>query len=491
MDEWQRVNPSRLVPLLGEWTGPGGALSRNLASALRDLIQLEELPPGAVLPSERALAVALAVSRTTVLAAYGMLRDEDLIDRHVGRGTWITPRRDTGGQVTFNGPRGEDRVARYFRHPASVVDFTNAAVPGLPLVAEVVGALTSRDFAPLVDSHGYGPLGLPDLRALIAQRYTSVGAPTTADQIIITSGAQQALELLTAALIKAGDLVLVDDPTFRAALQRLRACGARLHAIPMDEDGTDAQAVEQATRKLSPQLMYLLPSIHNPTGAATTADRASRLAALAARSHTLVVDDTSLATTSFDSRRTVPMVALENSEWIVTIGSFSKIFWGGLRLGWLRASPRIIRELTDIKAVADLGSSQVSQLVAINLFPYLDRAIRERRETLTLGLDRLTGLLTQSLPGWSWQRPNGGASLWVRLPFPCATAFAEFARRQGVAVIPGPVFSPTENFNDRLRLPFAIKSNIMEAGVRRLTLAWDDFTYHQHSQALPRTEPYV
>lgn len=492
MDSVQRVTTSRLVRLLGQWTQRGGGLSRDLACAMRDLIQLEELPPGGVLPSERSLAEALSVSRTTVLAAYGALRDEELIDRHVGKGTWVAPRRTGDGQVAFNGPRGEDRIARYFSHPATVVDLTNAAVPGLPLVAEVAGALTARDFAPLVDTHGYNPLGLPDLRFRIAQWYSALGAPTTPDQILITSGAQQALELLTGALVKAGDLVLVDDPTFRAALQRLRACGARVEAIAMDEGGTDAQAVEKATKRLSPQLVYLLPSIHNPTGATTAADRTRRLATLAAKSQTLFVDDMSLATTCFDERGTVPMVAMEGSDWIITIGSFSKVFWGGLRLGWLRASARIIRELTDVKAVADLGSSQVSQLVTLSLFPHLDRAIRERRETLTVELDRLTGLLTESLPSWSWQKPSGGASLWVRLPFPCSVAFAEFARRQGVAVLPGPIFSPTESYDDHLRLPFAVKPNIMEAGIRRLALAWEDFSLlHRPSGAFPHAEPYV
>lgn len=491
MDARQHVGTAQLVRLLGAWTAPGGALGRDLATALRDLIGLEELPPGGLLPSERCLATALAVSRTTVLAAYATLQDEGVVDRHVGRGTWIAPRRSSDGHVAFNGPRGEDRVARYFRHPAAVVDFTNAAVPGLPLVAEVAGSLTTRDFAPLVDSHGYDPLGLHELRTRIAGWYSDMGAPTTTDQILITSGAQQALEFLTAALVRPGDLVLVDDPTFRAALQRLRACGARLEAIPIDEQGSDAAALERAMTRLSPQLVYLLPSVHNPTGFTTSTQRAGRLAALAARSRTLLVDDMSLATTSFDGQGAVPLVALENSEWIVTVGSLSKVFWGGLRLGWVRAAPRIIRELTEIKAVADLGSSQVSQLVALHLFPHLDRAIRERREALLLGLDRLTGLLTESLPCWSWQPPNGGASLWVQLPFPCAVAFAEFARRQGVAVIPGPVFSATESFDDRLRLPFAVKPSVLEAGVRRLSVAWEDFANTHHSGEMPRAEPYV
>ncbi|MGH3628558.1 MAG: PLP-dependent aminotransferase family protein, partial [Sciscionella sp.] len=298
MPDQGKVNTATLVRLLGDWSATEGGLSRSLERALRDIIQLGEVRTGSMLPSERALADALAVSRTTVLNAYQGLADDGIVVRRVGSGTRVE--RPTAAELTANGARGEDRVLRYMHPALGTVDFVNAAVPGLPMVADIAASLTVRDYRRLMEDQTYSPLGLGNLRVSIAERYSAMGAPTAPEQILITSGAQQALELITAALLRPDDLVLVEDPTFRAALQRLRACGVRIEAIPTDAQGADISAIERMVARFPVRLVYLLPAMHNPTGSVLSQDRARILASLADHSQTVVVDDRSLATTVFD-----------------------------------------------------------------------------------------------------------------------------------------------------------------------------------------------
>ncbi len=474
-----RTTTAATVRLLGDWSATGGKLSRSLEQALRDLIELGELRAGNQLPSERALAEALAISRTTVTNAYEALAEGGLVERQIGSGTRVARLNVT--ELTVNGPRGEDRVLRYMNSPMGTVDFVNAAVPGLALVAEVAGSLTARDYRRLMESQAYSPLGLWDLRARIADQLTAQGAPTVPDQILVTSGAQQALELVTSALIRSGDLVLTEDPTFRAALQRLRACGARIEGVPADQDGVDVTAVERAIARFPVRLAYLLPAMHNPTGAMLSPDRADRMAALAAETKTIVVDDRSLADTVFGDQVPVPLAARCNSEWVLTLGSFSKAFWSGLRVGWIRASMPLIRGLAEVKTTSDLGTSLASQAIVLRLLDNLDEAVAERRRTLQADYHRLTTLLREWLPDWSWQVPKGGSSLWVKLPSPCAVGFAELAQRHGVAVLPGRVFSPGEGQEEYLRIPFIGRPAVLETGVQRLGQAWNQMNgYRPH-----------
>jgi DNA-binding transcriptional MocR family regulator len=477
MSDDPRMTTAALVRLLGDWSAAGSGLSRGLERALRDLIQLGEIRPNSLLPSERSLADTLAISRTTVTNAYQALADDGLVVRRVGSGTRVC--QPNAAELTLNGLRGEDRVLRYMHATLGTVDFVNGAVPGLPLVAEVAGSLTGPDYQDLMENQPYNPLGLWELRVRIAEQLAAAGAPTEPEQILVTSGAQQALELVTAALLRPGDLVLVEDPTFRAALQKLRACGARIEAVPTDAEGVDVAAMERVIARFPVRLVYLLPAMHNPTGAVLSHDRAVRLATLAAQTQTVIVDDRSLADTAFGRSPLAPVVSLRNSDWILTVGSFSKTFWSGLRVGWIRASARLIRGLAEVKTMSDLGTSLVSQAVTLRLLEHLDEAVATRQAMLRSGYERLTRLLGEFLPEWSWQEPYGGSSLWVRLPYPCAVTFTDLAQRHGVAVLPGPVFSPHERHDEHLRLPFSCRPGVLDAGVQRLAQAWNEMPRYQ------------
>lgn len=477
MADHARINGSGLARLLGSWTSGSGPLHRQLSSALRELIALGELPPSTRLPSERSLADTLAISRTTVVAAYQALRHAGLIASRQGSGTFVRP--PDAGALPVHGPAGvgvlagETRMSAFLPGSTSrIVDLTSAAVPGIPLVAEVAGSFRQEDYAGVTEGHGYAPKGFPELRAAVAAWYVDAGVPTTAGQVLITSGAQQALELVAAACLDPGDTVLLEDPSYRGALQAFRTVGARLRTVPTGPAGADLDAVDAALAAQAPRFVYVLPTAHNPTGTVMPRGARGRLVEQTTSRQVLLVDDGSTVGTVFRGPTPPPLAALAPDGPIVTIGSMSKVFWGGLRVGWIRAQPPLIARLARVKGVSDLGTSLLSQMVSLRLLTRHAEAVELRQQQLRAGYELLAGLLAEALPSWSWQEPAGGASLWVRLPQPVATGFAQLALRHGVAIVPGPVFSGAEHCEEHLRLPYAVPPGLMQAGVRRLAGAW-------------------
>jgi DNA-binding transcriptional MocR family regulator len=188
-----------------------------------------------------------------------------------------------------------------------------------------------------------------------------------------------------------------------------------------------------------------------------------------------IVEDNTLADLSLTGRPPAPIAAFEPEAPVLTVGSLSKLFWGGLRIGWIRASEEILLRMTRLKIMADLGGSLIGQLVAVRLLAEAERVRAARRREMRERLDRLTRLLTRHLPGWSWTPPAGGLSLWVKLPRGDANTFAQVALRHGVAVVPGTLASPEGSFGDRLRMPFVLEAEPMREGVERLARAWEAY----------------
>ncbi|GAB3837307.1 PLP-dependent aminotransferase family protein [Kribbella italica] len=461
---------ARMMVGTGARSGP---LYRQLSDSLAELIDRGELPPSAVLPPERALATALTVSRTTVVAAYQALRESGRLERRQGSGTRV--RADRGRETVSNSLLAGDHAASQFLDgPLATIDFATAALPSLDLVADVASSLTRDDYLRLTSSHhGYHLRGLTALRERIARWYSDGGVPTTPEEILITSGAQQALELVARGCLHPGDGVIVEQPTYRGALEAFSRTGSRLRPVRADEDGLDVRSLETLLRTGSPRLVYVQAAVHNPTGAVLSEDRRQRLARLVDQHEFVLVDDTSLAGTGFAEGPGTP--ALGSHERIVTIGSMSKLFWGGLRLGWIRAVPQVVSRLAQVRGITDLGSSLVAQEVAVRLLDHSSAASAERRSTLPGGLRTLTDLLATQLPDWTWQQPRGGASLWVRLPQGDATHLAQLALRYGVALLPGSVFSADGSTDNHTRLPFALPPATLHSGITRLAQAWQTY----------------
>jgi DNA-binding transcriptional MocR family regulator len=483
-----RLTADDLAGRLLESRARTGPLHRQLSDGLRELIDLGEVPTDALLPPERALAAALSVSRTTVVAAYQTLRQDGLLVRRQGSGTrvrgaaWRGDRETVSARVLSGGNDGDLEGDRLLRGPRATIDFSTAALPCLPLVPEVAATLTKEDYAALASGpQGYQPRGLRALRERIAAMYAAGGVPTAPDQILVTSGAQQALELIAHGCLTTGDSVVTDAPTYRGALEAFRLANCRIRAVPCDDQGMDVEQVEQLVDDRRLRLIYVQSCVHNPTGTVLAPGRRRRLARIAEQHQVVVVDDTALAGTLLDGSlldgaQPASLAELTRSERILTLGSMSKLYWCGLRLGWIRGSVQVIARLAQMKGVTDLGTSLISQQIAVSLLNRQDEAQTLRRRQLTEGLDILTGLLRTHLPDWTWRTPRGGASLWVRVPTGSVTNFAHVAARYGVAILPGTAFAPGDvagsMADDHTRLPYVLPTPTLATGVQRLARAW-------------------
>ncbi|MFF0426473.1 PLP-dependent aminotransferase family protein [Streptomyces sp. NPDC004520] len=471
-----RIASTRLSRLLTGWSSEGaGPLPRRLADALRELAERGDVPGGSALPSQRELAVVLGVSRSTVTAAYGLLEGEGWLESVRGsgsrlRGSSALDRYVAEGRlVSFNARSGGPGTA----------DLSSGALPGLGAVGEAVGALTHEDLGTLLGDDGYHPYGIPALREGIAAYYRAAGVATEAEQILVTSGSQQAVWLVAQALVDPGDTVVVENPTYRGALEALRARGARL--VPVGGDGPDGGAGGSGPAELRrlcahgrPRLVYLQPTVHNPTGRTLGGAARREWRRVLAERELFTVEDTACAELSLgggasgDDEAPVPLVAGLPMASTVTVGTLSKLFWGGLRVGWVRSSPQVVARLAKIKTSVDLACSVVDQLVAVRLLDRLPEARARRRAELRGQRDAAEALVRAAAPHWEWSRPAGGPALWVRIPGADTEALAQLARRHGVSVVPGAAFSPVDGFRDRLRLPYAHGTEALAAALPTL-----------------------
>jgi len=466
------MRPIELSDRLGRWSSGRGPLYLLLAARLRRLIDDGELPPGVLLPPDRALAAALAVGRTTVVAAYELLRSDGRITRRQGSGTRVAG--------TPAGSLGDAPVDPIFLDSLESRDdgvlLAICAAPGdpPPELAEAYARIVP-ELANITGDIGYYPYGHPVLRDAIAARYVDRGVLTTPDQILVTNGGQQALSLLAHALLSPGDQVLVEAPTYPGALEAFREEAAVLRGLPVGLDGFEA-----AVRERRPALAYVIPTYHNPTGSVLSALARQRLARLAAATDVPLIEDEVPADLGFPgSPQPRPLAAF--SDVVISVGSLSKSVWGGLRIGWIRASAPLVNRLARLRAVHDLGGNVPAQLAAAHLVGMLDEL--DLATELKSRHDHLRALLTQHLPSWEVPQIRGGQTLWVRLPEGDGNSFAQAAMRHGIAVLPGSGLDVTGRSDRYLRLHFRAHPTDLTEAVTRLTTTWH--TYNPPSTQVP------
>jgi len=458
------VSPHDLAALLGDgWRRPGEAASA-LAGALRGLVVDGRLAARTRIPSERALSAQLGVSRGSVSRAYDRLRADGYLQSERGAGSWLTlPAGAASAAVRPLPVPGEDGGA------AGPVDLTIAALPAPdgPLSAAVARAAQAlpRHLA----GHGYATAGLGELRAAIAARLTARGLATSAEEVLVTAGAQHALHLVLGLLVVPGDRVLVDAPAYPRALAAIRAARARAVPVPLTATGWDAAAWTAATHAAAPRLAVTVPDFHNPTGLTMRAADRAVLALACARAGTVLVADETCAELRLDGPAAPPPLgAFDPGGTVITVGSTSKAAWGGLRIGWIRATARTVRELAALRANVDMAGPVLDQLVAVELLADWDAVLASRRALLRPRRDALFGALAEHAPGWAVRRPHGGISAWARLPTPDATRLAAAAATAGIALTPGPAFSVDGTFEHHLRLPFTLPPETLRTTVARL-----------------------
>jgi DNA-binding transcriptional MocR family regulator len=238
----------------------------------------------------------------------------------------------------------------------------------------------------------------------------------------------------------------------------------------------DLDMLTASVRDAAPRLMYVIPDFQNPTGGVLDDAGRERLVALARRTGTPVIIDETLAELSLDGPPAAPAASFggADSTHVLTVGSASKVFWGGLRVGWIRASPPLVRRLGAARAALDLGGPALEQLVASRLLADVDTVVAQRRVELTAARDHLLDRLGAVFPSWRASRPTGGLSLWIELGAPVSSRLAIAARRHEVLLAAGPRFGVDGAFERYLRLPYTVRRDQAETALDRLTLAWRD-----------------
>jgi len=465
---------SVLVEDLGRWADGPAPLHRQLARAIAGAIERARLARGARLPAERVLASAVAVSRGTVVAAYDQLVADGLVERRRGSGTYVL---GPGALGLPSGREGSALVHRLVDRSAGgsgLIDLSISVLSdstGLPAVR-----VSTQDLAAVVPDTGYSPWGLGALRQVLADHVSGWGLPTAPEEVVITTGAQQAISAAAACWVRPGDEVVVEDPTYPGAIAAFAQAGARLVGVRVDAGGV---VVEDLRRILPrrPALVYLQTRAHSPTGVHLAAHRREELADLLTAARVPVVEDLALADLAW-TEPPPPLAATMPAGAVAVVGSLSKLLWGGLRLGFVRASPSLALRFARVKATHDLGSSVVSQLLALRILTAVEpgRIAQHRQAQLRGRYDTLAAGLRRQLPAWSWDPPAGGLSMWVRLPTADAEAFARLALQHGVAVATSQPLSPEGRYPDRLRLSFAPPEAELGIAVSRLAAAWAALT---------------
>jgi DNA-binding transcriptional MocR family regulator len=458
----RRIGPASLNRLLGAWraerTGPA---YRQLADGLRLLILDGRLPLDVVLPGERELASVLEVSRTTVTAALARLRDDGFLERRQGAGA--RTRLPSGP-----GQRGQASLIAG-TEAEGVIDLASAALPASDSVHGAFAAALQALPAHL-PHHGYAPLGLAALREAIAERYTRRGLPTLPEQVMVTNGAQHALALMLRLLCGPGDRVVIDHPTYPHAIDAIQRASLRPAPVGLPDDGWDVEGVVAALRQSGPRAAYFIADFHNPTGRWMTPDARAAIAAAAERTRTTLIFDETGIDLALDGP--VTPYAFDEPAGLVRLGSMGKSYWGGLRLGWIRADLPTIQALATRRASLDLGTPMLEQLAAVHLLSDEAASLEARRALLRERRAHLLGLVRERLPDWRVGVPPGGLSLWAELPAPVSTMLTATSERFGLRLAAGPRFGVDGAFDRFLRLPYTLPPEDLSEAVERLVQAY-------------------
>jgi len=464
---------------------------RQIADGIREAALDGRLHAGERLPPTRDLARQLGVNRNTVVAAYETLAAEGRIESHTGRGTFVSAGpSDVPGP---SGPIGDDTWFTAFSRTAE-----DASAGGLQSIFRLVTAEDGISFAGSYPAGelmpveafgramdaalreqgarvlGYGPTtGYPPLREAVARSMRERGSPVDAEAILITNGAQQALELVFRSFLERGDPVIIEDPTYTGTLSILAALGARVVAVPVDAEGIRPDLLSIALERYRPRLIYVQPTFHNPTTAVMSEARRRELLAVARRHRCPLVEDDWAGELRLDGIEQPTLHALDGGRHVIYVGTFSKKLMPGLRIGWIAAPRPVLDRVTELKRLEDCGTSAILQSA---LHTFLSEGGLERHLARVLPAyrkrrDAMSSALARHLPEQAvWTTPEGGMFVWVTLPpgFDGHDLFVA-AQQQGVLFSSGELFHSDGSGRHCLRLTYSAASpQQIEAGIDQL-----------------------
>lgn len=440
---------------------------RDLAERLRVLIIDGRLGHRVRLPSERDLAAGLGISRTTVASSFAALREGGYLLARQGAGHYVRLPHDRISSTTLPGPYLD----------GDVIGLSAASATAPPGLAGAYAA-AAADLPSLLGSTGYFPEGLPELREEIATGYRRRGLPTSADQIVVTSGALAALHVALFCLSSPGERILTESTSYCNAIASLRHHRLRPTPVEVSADGWDVESLPSVLGSGGATLGYLIPDFHNPTGALMPEQVRERFGRVLDRAGvTTIVDETlvdlDLRPAEGDRYARQPAPFAQWSRRAITLGSASKTYWGGLRIGWLRAPRELVRPLIETRAALDLASAPYEQLVLTHLLRSGDAIVMDQRRRFRARRDHLAAALADTLPEWDFDLPPGGLSLWVTLPTECSERLATAGADHGLCFAAGGRSHVGGGGRRHLRIPFTAEESVLSTAVERLAETWE------------------
>ncbi len=442
---------------------------RQLADSVTRLITEGIIQSGDKLPPTRELAGQLGLNRTTVAAAYSSLEEAGLIRGHVGRGSFVADTFSRSRTASGNDiPRTDWESIFSPTEPALTpvpaeveVSFANSrpAADAFPvdqfrrIAKEVIDSSEVAEILQLGPTHGYQPL-----RRLLMNNALDAGIARPGDDLIVTNGCQQALDLLSCSFVSGKTPVAIEDPVYHGLIRVFARAGAELVPIAIDEGGLNVNALEQTFERHPPKLLIVTPSFQNPTGATLSLERRKRIVGLAQRYGVVLVENDIYTELRYRGDPLPTLKELDESGNTILLRSYSKVLFPGLRVGWVVAPRAVIARLADAKQISDLHSDQLSQAVLLR-FTQSGELQKHVEKTRSAGEEKLQTVLQackRFLPsGATFTSPEGGMNLWIELPVPLTSdLLLSRAQERGVNFLPGRYFSAHGAHTRGLRVSF-------------------------------------
>ncbi|MBS1809074.1 MAG: PLP-dependent aminotransferase family protein [Acidobacteria bacterium] len=465
-------------------------LYAQIVTQMREMIRRGVLKAGDRLPANRELAKKLGVNRNTITAAYEELTAEGIIRSHVGQGTFVN-------DVPILGAIREERVATFpmswnavltdQSRESSFSNFMN--IQSQKDTISLSHGLPQSELFPLEDfrlslnrafrkegqtllqlglSGGYQPL-----QKHLAAQMALLGIQVTPDEVLITNGCQQSLDLISRILVRPGDEVVIENPTFPGAISVFCGANSKFLSVPVNQRGIDLDVLEDILTQRRPKLIYTVPTFQNPTGTAMDIGARRQLIELAARHRVPIIEDDIYRELRYDGADVLPLKALDKYGLVIYISSFSKVGFPGLRVGWMVAPRPLIEHLNALKQRSDVHASMLSQ-AAIYEFArqgLLNKHVRRAKKIYAERRDVMLEALEKYFPAEAeWNKPEGGMTIWIRLPESLnASQILLEAAKQGVIFSPGERFYASQPQCHLMRLSFTMTDAAqIELAVKRL-----------------------
>jgi len=468
------INVSEIPELLGEWRNGAGSLAERLAAGVEQAIERGELLEHWRLPSERDLARELGISRSTTVRSMELLAERGTVQRVHGSGTFIAGNRYPS-RTSALPPSLRLKYQLGSNTDPGMIAATVPSPSDLPPEALTlsVGELFEASPGGERPGSGYNLAGLADTRRRIAAMLTAQGLPSAAENLIITTGATQSLSLVFEQTLMPGDLVVVESPSYPTTLDMLRRLGAQIVSVRTGDGSVDSDGLARVALKARAKMVVVTTTCNVATG--LSADRAMRNALVGlAQAGVTVVDDLTLAD-YHPAPQPDALAAMNDHRNIVSVGSFNKIYWGGLRIGWLRSHPSPVQTFIRAKSKTDAGSSVPSQIILSKLLPYHDQIAATRRAQVAARAHDAARYLEAELPDWVIEGAGQGPSMWVRLPVRDSAEFVTFAHARGTSIGYGGMYRSDGRASQHVRLTLTSGDDQVAAGLSNLRDAWEAF----------------